>query len=192
MNQHQIRRADPWSAAALAVMMAAGCVQLDPGTGTGGGGAGGTGGVLEGTDAQVCGAGCDTIIGCGIELDQTGCKESCIASAGLVACFRQVTATCNDLSACVLNALCSGSIPSGSSACEAGQSCLISCAGNADPGCGCACMPQVTSAQTAAVYAIAVCASVHCSFECAPNGGDPGSCQSCLASECETADLQCQ
>lgn len=190
------RKAPPWSAAVMAVIAATGCVQLDPGGGggSGAGGSGGSGGVLEGTDAQVCGAACDTLIGCGVELDQAGCKESCLdpASANLVACFRSVTADCSPLSSCVLAALCgSGGVPSGSASCEAGQACLESCAGVPDPNCGCLCMGQVSSGQAGPVYAVAVCASVHCSFECGANG-DPGSCQSCIANECDGADLQCQ
>lgn len=194
MHQRILRGAAPWTLTALALMAAAGCVQLDPGAGTGGGGAGGGGGALDGTDAEVCAAACDTLIGCGVELDLDGCKASCLdpAGASLVACFRQSTAACDPLSACVLSTLCGpGGVPSGSASCETGQGCLVSCAGYPNPGCGCACMGQVTSAAAASIYALAVCASVHCSFECGANGGDPGSCQSCMANQCEAADLQC-
>jgi hypothetical protein len=197
MDQHMFLRAEPWAAGALALLVAAGCV-FDAETGTGGaGGAGGdTGsGFLGGTDAQVCGAACDMLIGCGVELDQLGCKESCLdpASTGLVACFRQVTAACDPLASCVLAAVCGpGGVPSGSSSCEGGQGCFLSCAGSSDVNCGCACMAPVAPVDAAAIYAVTVCASVHCNFECAVNGGDPGSCQSCIALDCEAADLQCQ
>lgn len=175
--------------AAFAALAIAGCWRVDPGT-SGGGGSGGD--VLQGTDDEVCGGGCSTLIDCGIELDQAGCKDSCInaVTKSLVGCFRQVTATCDNLSSCVLSEVCSGNVPSGSASCETGQSCLISCAGNPDPGCGCTCIPQVSPDQSAAIYALAVCANVHCSLECGTSG-DPGSCQSCMANECETDDLGC-
>jgi hypothetical protein len=200
MDARAHRRPEPWIASTLALIATAGCLQLDPGT-SGGGGSGGTGGtgsgtgVLDGTDAEVCGAACDTLIGCGVELDLDGCKASCLdpSGTGLVACFRQVPAACNPLSSCVLSTLCgSGGVPAGSASCESGQSCLASCAGSPDGNCGCSCIGQVSSDQAAAIYAVAVCASVHCSFECGASGGDPGSCQGCLANVCETADLQCQ
>lgn len=191
-----LRSAPPWIPTVLAVLAAAGCV-LDPGAGAGGGGgggAGGGGGVLEGTDAQVCGAACGELIDCGAELDQDGCKSSCLSSANgsLPACFRQVTAACDPLARCVLGELCGpGGVPSGSDACAAGASCLIGCAGVADTTCGCACMGGVRADDAAAIYAVAVCASVHCDFECGAFG-DTASCQSCLNGQCASAGAGCK
>lgn len=184
----------PWFLTTLAVLATAGCV-FDPGaTGTGGGGAGGDAGVLEGTDAQVCGAACGTLIDCGVELDQDGCKSSCLdgGSPNLVSCFRQVTATCDPLASCVLGTLCgSTGIPSGSDTCATGASCLIGCAGNPDSSCGCVCMGQVNADDASAIYAVAVCASVHCNFECGASG-DTSSCQSCLNAECNSTGASCK
>jgi len=186
-------------AALVALLVAAGCVPPETDTGAGGSGGAGSGGAgsgggtttgLSGTDAQVCGTACQTLIACGAELQQDGCKESCVnpASSGLVNCLRQVTTACNELALCVWGTVCGP--PGGGASCGEGQNCLISCAGNPAPGCGCSCVVQVDASLAINLYNLATCASARCSAECATTG-DPASCQGCMANECATADGQC-
>ncbi len=178
--------------AALAAVLVIGCWPVE--TGTGGGGAGGstTVGPLTGTDIEVCAGACSKLIGCGAELSLDDCKASCIdpGSAALINCFRSVDAACNPLASCVWVALC-GAAPSGSASCAAARDCALGCAGTASTACGCSCAAQAGPGVAINYYAVAVCSNVHCSYECGVNG-DPGSCQGCLASQCETASNNCQ
>lgn len=176
------------ASALVTTWLVVGCVPVDPG-GAGGEGATTT---IDGTDLQVCGAACQTLIGCGADLDQTGCKDDCLSleNAPLVSCFRSTTATCDGLSSCVWSALCSGATPTGSASCEAGQQCFVNCGGNPDPLCPCACQAQVSSNQAADVYALYVCIYSNCKHECGQIG-DPVSCDSCITGECSPEDAQC-
>ncbi|MEZ4311901.1 MAG: hypothetical protein R3F14_28050 [Polyangiaceae bacterium] len=157
-------------------LLTAGCYRPDTG-GTGGtGGEGGSTGddPLTGTDAQVCGAACSKLTVCGAELDQAGCKSDCVSNATFINCFRQVESSCDFLAACVWGVVCgTGGIPNGSASCGEGQSCLISCSGNPSTSCGCACAGAVAQGSAMELYALAVCASVHCNYECSATTGDP-------------------
>jgi hypothetical protein len=177
-----------FTAAALVI----GCVPYDPGAGAGGAGGGATTGTLEGTDLQVCGDACQTLVGCGAQLDQTGCKADCTdpSNAGLVSCFRGVAPSCDPLASCVWSALCSGVAPNGSQACAAGASCAVSCGGNPDPYCLCGCAGQVRPDQSGDFYVLITCLSVRCSIECGQSG-DAVSCDDCLTGECSAAAAQC-
>lgn len=181
------------ASALVTTWIVVGCVPVDP---TASGGAGGEGGgattTLEGTDAQVCGAACQSLLGCGADLDQTGCKTDCLdpANANLVTCFRNVDATCDSLATCVWRALCAGTSPSGSGTCEAGQQCAVTCGGSPDLYCLCGCEGQLASNVSSEFYVLVTCLSVHCNIECG-TGGDPVSCDSCIAGECSAADAQC-
>ncbi len=178
--------------AALAAALVIGCWPVESGTGGGGAGGSTAAGPLTGTDIQVCGGACDKLISCGVELNLDDCKASCIdpGSAALITCFRGVDAACNPLASCVWAAIC-GAAPSGSASCSAARDCALNCAGAASTTCGCSCAAQAASGVSVNYYAVAVCSNVHCGYECGVNG-DPGSCQGCLASQCEAASSNCQ
>lgn len=193
MHRFSGGEARAFGGAVLAALLVIGCWHVDTGTG----GSGGTGGStsdapLSGTDIQVCAGACQKLIDCGVELDLDGCKQSCIdpASAALITCLRGVNASCNPLASCVWAAIC-GAAPSGSASCSAVGQCGVNCAGSPSTACGCSCAAQASSGVSVNYYAVAVCSSVHCSFECG-SSGDPGSCQSCIANQCGTAAGNCQ
>jgi hypothetical protein len=190
-----------FGAAAAAVYLAIGCVP--PGTTTGAGGEGGAGGavgstttsVLEGTDAQVCALGCQKLIECGAELDLDGCKQSCTSLGGgqVVSCFRGATLDCNPLASCALGAVCgSGGTPSGTASCGQAATCAVNCAGQQSGTCGCSCSGQAAPTVASDFYGVTTCSALHCSNECAAVGGDPSSCQTCLATSCAKAASHCK
>lgn len=191
------QRFDPRAAigAFLAAFVVLGCWQVTPGTGGSGGtgGAGGAAGNLEGTDIQVCAGACQKLVTCGAELDVDACKSDCIATqnASLVSCFRGVSATCDALASCTLDAVCLGSgAPQGSSSCSGAGTCLVQCGGDPSQTCPCDCALTASPGVASAYYNLLVCASIHCSYECG-SSGDPTSCDSCLGTSCNAEAQAC-
>lgn len=179
--------------AILATLLVLGCWQIPTDSSSGGGGgAGGSAGSLSGTDIQVCGAACQKLIDCGASLDLAACKNDCISpsNASLVTCFRGVSAACDPLAACTLDAICLGAGPSGNAACSGAGTCLVQCGGSVSQTCACDCGAQASPTVASSYYNLFVCASINCSYECSSTG-DPSSCETCLGSSCYTEAQAC-
>jgi hypothetical protein len=150
------------------------------------------------SDKQLCDNACATMIGCGIQYDNT-CSGNCQTKAPVfLACIRTAGNDCNALTLCAYQqfsvASCGGGsagVPQGTSTCNDLRICNANCIDtHAGLPCYCSCLAALSPSLAVNSLIDSQCSNVHCSAPCMVSAASCGSCQMqyCVAQSAQCAN----